>query len=136
MAFEDVIENSSTKFVNFKLLEAGTVFAEGHLDAIVPNENSPFPGSENCFIKGEDGKSVGFGLTGSLRSLLKFGNVTEGCYVRMTYLGKEKLKKGQYKGSMAHAFKVEEDKSKRLTPLDAPVEAAGAEIDYSAIPSA
>lgn len=89
------------EFLNPKTLKKGQVVAGTYL-------GSYRSGTFNTLtfkVKLEaDGRTIG--LSGGGQLAKKMANVAEGQYVEVTYDGQSKIKSGQYKGTLAHNFRV------------------------------
>lgn len=95
------------KIVRFsQLAEAGTtgIVAEGILEAKLPNKFN-----ENQLdyrIRNTDTNDLVI-VNGSGQLSAKMSQVSEGSYVRITYLGKQTITKGKLKGKSVHNVEVE-----------------------------
>lgn len=86
-----------------QLAEEGVrgVVAEGYYNGTVANN---LTGKNDFKITADDGSAVIINHTGHLASLIERMEVVDGNYVRVSYLGKEKMKKT---GKEFHKFKLE-----------------------------
>lgn len=105
MAFEEI--SSTAKYYRYEEIAPGTVLCEGWF---VNAGLSKFKKSV-YFVHSADGQVHALNGAGHLNHCFKV--VTPEDYIRVTYVGKDKLSKGQYAGSDAHRFKLEIDKSRK-----------------------
>jgi hypothetical protein len=99
-------KGGNIKYIRPSLLAAEGitgVVAEGIYEGTVPNN---FDKNKNDYrILAADGSLTILNSTGSLANQL--ARVSTGSFVRVTYNGMEKIKKGNMAGKKAHAFLVE-----------------------------
>jgi hypothetical protein len=83
------------------------VVAEGIYEGTLPNR---FDEAKSDFkVKSIDGGTLVLNHAGSLANQLN--RVTPGSYVRISYSGKQPMKKGKMAGKLAHSFIVEVEMS-------------------------
>lgn len=105
MAFQEVAGAKS--FVKANGMNPGDVMVTGWF---VGERPSKFGGKDFEF-ETEDGKHIVVNKSGQLVYAMQF--VEKGDFVRVTYVGKNILDKGTFKGREAHQFKVEKDPGRR-----------------------
>jgi hypothetical protein len=116
MAFEEIKQGNfkETTWVNSQETEPGAVMAEGFY--CKPYVGGKFK-TKKYIIADIDGTVKGVGTGGGLdKSMLQ---VNPGDYCRITYKGKQVIEKGEWKGTKAHTFKVEVDRSKAIPEREA-----------------
>lgn len=100
----DALGGNGVRFIRPSLLaEEGIrgVVAEGYFDGTLPNEMT---GKNDFKVVADDGQTIVINHTGHLASLIERMEVVEGNYLRVSYLGKDKIKKT---GKEFHKFKLE-----------------------------
>lgn len=103
--FTKISNESNITFVSAsKLSEAGTtgVVAEGIY--VGPKTNPNFPEKTDFELETEDGATLIVNGAGNLGSQMK--SVSPGDLIQISYLGKNEMKKGKYKGKLAHNFEI------------------------------
>jgi len=111
MAYKKVETSGSSdrKFVNLKDASKGDVLLEGLYKGLKPS-NGRY-GGEDCVFQTSEGTDTYIGASGQLLYLVQ--ELSAGDFVKLVYNGKEEIKKGKWKGSMAHAFEMYVDEERK-----------------------
>lgn len=86
------------------------VVAEGIYEGTLPNRFDE--GKSDFKVKSTDGTLLVLNHAGSLANQLN--RVSAGSYVRISYAGKQPMKKGKMAGKLAHSFNVEVEVSEDI----------------------
>ncbi len=106
MGFSEV--GGQVKYVKYTEMTAGQVVAEGWFTETRQNKFNV--GKEDYFVVDADGVTHCMNNAGHLAFLMK--SVMPEDYIRVTFMGKEKITKGPKAGTDANRFKLEMDKSR------------------------
>jgi hypothetical protein len=110
----------------------GDVIAEGTYRG--RNRTPSKFGKYSILVAEEAGQTVSLNPSGQLERLLEVGQVRVGDQIRITYVGMERIQKGDFKGQKAHQFKLEVDEERRTDAASLPELPSEEDSSFSELP--